>query len=210
MTARAAAKRQLVAAPERRPEAHVVVARHRASPISSPSASSTPAMLEEIEDVLIRADLGVEVAAASRDAIGQGRYDKAISPDEVKAVLAAEVEKVLQPVAQAAGRSTARNRSSSWWSASTAPARPRPSASSRRNSAPKASSVMLAAGDTFRAAAIDQLKIWGERVGAQVVAREPGVGCGGPRVRRADQARKAGTPTCCWSTPPAGCRIKPS
>src|SRR6516162_6285275 len=54
------------------------------------------AMLEEIEDVLLRADLGTEVAARIAEAVGKGRYDKAISADEV----ATEVEKVLVPVAK--------------------------------------------------------------------------------------------------------------
>src|SRR5229473_7737831 len=58
------------------------------------------AMLDEIEDVLIRADLGVDSAARIAAAVGEGRYDKAITPEEVKAVLAAEVEKVMAPVAQ--------------------------------------------------------------------------------------------------------------
>src|SRR3954462_9215493 len=58
------------------------------------------AMLDEIEDVLLRADLGTEVAARIADAVGAGRYDKAISADDVKAVVAAEVEKVLGPVAK--------------------------------------------------------------------------------------------------------------
>src|SRR5258708_10234377 len=58
------------------------------------------AMLDEIEEVLIRADLGIDVAARVAAAVGEGRYDKAISPDEVKAVVAAEVEKVLAPVAK--------------------------------------------------------------------------------------------------------------
>src|ERR1700756_4885439 len=58
------------------------------------------AMLDDIEDVLLRADLGTEVAARIADAVGTGRYDKAISADEVKSVVAAEVEKVLTPVAQ--------------------------------------------------------------------------------------------------------------
>ena len=49
--------------------------------------------LEELEDVLMRADLGVEVAARIVDAVGHGRYDKTISADEVKAILAAEVER---------------------------------------------------------------------------------------------------------------------
>src|ERR1700759_5750206 len=56
------------------------------------------AMLEDIEDVLLRADLGTEVAARIAAAVGHGRYDKAITADDVKAVVAAEVEKVLVPV----------------------------------------------------------------------------------------------------------------
>src|SRR6266545_7227345 len=58
------------------------------------------AMLDEIEEVLIRADLGVDSAAKIAAAVGEGRYDQAITPDEVKAVVAAEVEKVLAPVAK--------------------------------------------------------------------------------------------------------------
>src|SRR6266571_3528289 len=59
-----------------------------------------PAMVAEIEEVLIRADLGVDVAARVAAAVGEGRYDKAITPDEVKAVLATEVEKVMAPTAK--------------------------------------------------------------------------------------------------------------
>src|SRR6201993_1387651 len=58
------------------------------------------AMLEDIEDVLLRADLGTQVAARIAQAVGHGRYDKAISADEVKDVVATEVEKVLAPVAK--------------------------------------------------------------------------------------------------------------
>src|SRR6202020_3322976 len=58
------------------------------------------AMLDDIEDVLLRADLGTEVAARISEAVGHGRYDKSISADEVKAVVATEVEKVLAPVAK--------------------------------------------------------------------------------------------------------------
>src|SRR6266702_5568996 len=58
------------------------------------------AMLDDIEDVLLRADLGTEVAVRIADAVGAGRYDKAISADDVKNVVATEVEKVLAPVAK--------------------------------------------------------------------------------------------------------------
>src|ERR1700712_3944695 len=58
------------------------------------------AMLDDIEDVLLRADLGTAVAARIAAAVGAGRYDKAISADDVKQVVATEVEKVLSPVAK--------------------------------------------------------------------------------------------------------------
>jgi fused signal recognition particle receptor len=131
------------------------------------------AMIEELEEVLIRADLGVETAGKIAAAIGEGRYDKTIAPGEVKDILAAEVEKVLLPVAQSlkideakpfvilvagvngSGKTTTIGKLASRFRA-------------------EGRKVVLAAGDTFRAAAIDQLKIWGERTGASVVARAPG------------------------------------
>src|SRR3954464_9614144 len=58
------------------------------------------AMLDDIEDVLLRADLGTAVAERIAEAVGEGRYDKAISADEVKTVVATEVEKVLAAIAQ--------------------------------------------------------------------------------------------------------------
>jgi fused signal recognition particle receptor len=132
------------------------------------------AMIDDIEDVLVRADLGVDTAARIASAIGEGRYDKAISPDEVKAVVAAEVEKVLVPVAKplviAAGAKPfvilVVGVNGSGKTTTIGKLAARLNADGRR--------VMLAAGDTFRAAAIDQLKIWGERVGADVVARAQG------------------------------------
>src|SRR5438045_3855106 len=131
------------------------------------------AMLDEIEDVLIRADLGVDSAARIAAAVGEGRYDKSITADEVKAVVAAEVEKVLAPVAKPLAMAEARpfvvlvvgvNGSGKTTTIGKLAAKFRA----------EGRSVMLAAGDTFRAAAIDQLKIWGRRSGASVIAREQG------------------------------------
>lgn len=56
--------------------------------------------LEELQNELIRADLGLDFAARIADVLGEGRFEKAIAPDEVKAVLAGEIEKVLSPVAK--------------------------------------------------------------------------------------------------------------
>src|ERR1700755_2462192 len=132
------------------------------------------AMLEDIEDVLLRADLGTDVAARIAEAVGTGRYDKAISADEVKNVVATEVEKVLALVAKplvidtshapfvilvvgvnGSGKTTTIGKLSAKLSA-------------------EGRKVMLAAGDTFRAAAIEQLKIWGERTKSPVVAGAEG------------------------------------
>ena len=131
------------------------------------------AMVEEIEDVLLRADLGVETAGRIAAAVGEGRYDKTITPDEVKAIVASEVEKVLAPVAKPLAVDGAKpfvilvvgvNGSGKTTTIGKLAAR-----FTRDGVA-----VMLAAGDTFRAAAIDQLKIWGERTGAEVIARAQG------------------------------------
>ncbi len=55
--------------------------------------------LEDLEDALIQADFGLETATRISDAVGKGRYEKGISPDEVRAILATEVERALDPVA---------------------------------------------------------------------------------------------------------------
>ena len=132
------------------------------------------AMLEDIEDVLLRADLGTEVAARIAAAVGHGRYDKAITADDVKSVVATEVEKVLAPVAKplvidatqkpfvilvvgvnGSGKTTTIGKLAAKLGA-------------------EGRKVMLAAGDTFRAAAIEQLKIWGERTKSPVIAGAQG------------------------------------
>jgi len=149
------------------------------------------AMLDDIEEVLIRADLGLESAARIAAAVGEGRYDKSITADEVKAVVAAEVEKVLTPVAEplpigegkpfvvlvvgvnGSGKTTTIGKLASKFRA-------------------EGRSVMLAAGDTFRAAAIDQLNIWGARSGASVIARAPGADAAGLAFDALTQARGEG------------------
>ena len=128
--------------------------------------------MEELENELIRADLGVDFAGRIASALGDGRFEKGISPEEVRALLAAEIEKVLAPVAKplevtatpfvilvagvnGSGKTTTIGKMAARF---------------RRDG----KKVMLVAGDTFRAAAIEQLKIWGERTGAAVMARAQG------------------------------------
>jgi fused signal recognition particle receptor len=137
------------------------------------------ATIDEIEDELIRADLGTETAGRIATELRYGRFDSGITPDEIKAVVAAEVEKALAGVAQpltidpavkpfvilvagvnGSGKTTTIGKLAAKLRA-------------------EGRSVMLAAGDTFRAAAIDQLKIWAQRSGAEFVAREAGADAAG-------------------------------
>ncbi len=131
-----------------------------------------PETLDALEDELVRADFGTDLAIRIVDEFGQGRYPQGLTPDEVKGVLAAEIEKVLTPVAKpleitarpfivlvagvnGSGKTTTIGKLAARFSRA-------------------GKKVMLVAGDTFRAAAIDQLKIWADRTGASVMAREQG------------------------------------
>lgn len=135
--------------------------------------------IEELEDVLIQADLGVDVSTRIAAAIGKGRFDRQISPEEVHQVLASEVEAILTPVAQplvidrshkpfvllmvgvnGSGKTTTIGKLAAKFSAD-------------------GLKVTLAAGDTFRAAAIEQLKVWAERTRSPIVAREQGADSAG-------------------------------
>src|ERR1700753_2629586 len=128
------------------------------------------AMLEDIEDVLLRADLGTEVAARIAEAVGAGRYDKAISADEVKNVVATEVEKVLAPVAKPLAVEASRAPFVILVVGVNGSGKTTTIGKLAAKFAAEGHKVMLAAGDTFRAAAIEQLKVWGERTRAPVIA----------------------------------------
>jgi fused signal recognition particle receptor len=135
--------------------------------------------LQDLEDVLIQADLGIETAMRITDALASGRYGKDVSSDEVRGIMASEVAKVLEPVARpleldlsfkphvvlvvgvnGTGKTTTIGKL----------------AAKLRDAGLK---VTLGAGDTFRAAAIEQLKIWAERTGSTFVATKLGADAAG-------------------------------
>jgi fused signal recognition particle receptor len=132
------------------------------------------AMLEDIEDVLLRADLGTDVAARIAEAVGAGRYDKAISADEVKSVVATEVEKVLSLVAKPLVIDTAHSPFVILVVGVNGSGKTTTIGKLSAKFAAEGRKVMLAAGDTFRAAAIEQLKIWGERTNSPVISGAQG------------------------------------
>ena len=132
------------------------------------------AVIEELEDTLIRADLGVDVAARIAAAVGEGRYDKTVSADEVKAILATELEKILTPVAVPLAIDPAAKPFVILVAGVNGSGKTTTIGKLAARLTREGRSVMLAAGDTFRAAAIDQLKIWGERTRSPVIAGAQG------------------------------------
>ena len=134
--------------------------------------------VEDLEDLLIQADLGVATALKVVDLVRDGRFTKGIGAEDVQAIIAAEVEQVLAPVAtplkpdgqkpfvvlvvgvNGSGKTTTIGKLAAKYTR-------------------EGKKVMLAAGDTFRAAAVEQLKIWGERIGIPVVARDTGADAAG-------------------------------
>jgi fused signal recognition particle receptor len=150
------------------------------------------ATLDDLEDLLIQSDLGIATTGRITEAIAKGRFEKGISAGDVRTILASEVERVLAPVAKplvidplkkphvilmvgvnGTGKTTTIGKLAAKFKA-------------------EGKSVVLAAGDTFRAAAIDQLKVWGERTGCPVVARGVGEDASGLAYDSLKQAQVTG------------------
>jgi fused signal recognition particle receptor len=146
--------------------------------------------LDDIEEVLIKADFGLDMAERIRGKLAETRRERGIAPEAVRELLAVEIAKVLKPLEQpleAAGES-----------------RPAVFLVVGVNGTGKTTtigklahrfkqsgqSVLLAAGDTFRAAAIDQLTLWGARVGAEVVSGEIGADPAGVAYEALEQAQR--------------------
>ncbi|WP_299477894.1 signal recognition particle-docking protein FtsY [uncultured Roseibium sp.] len=136
-------------------------------------------MLEELEDILIQADLGVDTAMAITDRLSDGRYNKEISPEEVREILSQEVEKVLEPVAQPLDLDMGKKPHVVLMVGVNGTGKTTTIGKLSKKLRSEGKKVMLAAGDTFRAAAVEQLKIWGERTGAEVIARDTGADAAG-------------------------------
>jgi len=137
------------------------------------------ATIDEIEDALIRADLGAETAGRIATELRYGRFDTAITPDEIKVAVATEVEKVLGGVAQPLAIDPAVKPFVILVAGVNGSGKTTTIGKLAAKLRAEGRTVMLAAGDTFRAAAIDQLKIWAERSGSAFVAREAGADAAG-------------------------------
>ncbi|WOI57419.1 signal recognition particle-docking protein FtsY [Palleronia sp. LCG004] len=130
-------------------------------------------MLEQLEDLLITADMGVETAGRVTANMAEGRMGRRLSTNEIKTLLAQEIARIMEPVARplplyskkpqvvlvvgvnGSGKTTTIGKLASQFRAA-------------------GKSVVIAAGDTFRAAAVEQLQVWGERAGVPVMTAPQG------------------------------------
>ncbi|KKB07706.1 signal recognition particle-docking protein FtsY [Devosia chinhatensis] len=150
------------------------------------------ATLDELEDVLIQADLGIDTAMAITETLRRDRFDKDVSGEDVRAVLAAEVEKVLGPVARPLVIDAASKPFVILMIGVNGSGKTTTIGKLAQKFAREGRSVMLAAGDTFRAAAIEQLQVWGQRTGAPVLVRPTGADASGLAFDAVTQARAEG------------------
>ena len=145
----------------------------RTAPGSEPRRALDDAMLESLEELLIASDMGVETALRVSANIAEGRMGRRISGSELKVLLAAEIARIMEPVARplplypkkpqvvlvvgvnGSGKTTTIGKLASQFKAA-------------------GKSVVIAAGDTFRAAAVEQLQVWGRRAGVPVMTAPEG------------------------------------
>ena len=149
--------------------------------------------LEDLEDILIQADLGLATSARIAKAVGEGRYDKQIAPEEVRSILAREVEQILTPVARPLAIDTAKRPFVVLMVGVNGSGKTTTIGKLAAKFRAEGKTVMLAAGDTFRAAAIEQLKVWGERTGAEVVFGQQGADAAGLAFEALQKAKANGT-----------------
>lgn len=151
------------------------------------------ASLENLEDVLIMADLGPRTAAKIVAAFGEHKFEDGIAEDKVREALAEEIEKLLAPVAlpidikkpdagpfvilvtgvNGVGKTTTIGKLGKWIGG-------------------QGHKVMLAAADTFRAAAVEQIQIWGQRLGVPVVSKDVGADAAAVAFEAYERAKREG------------------
>jgi fused signal recognition particle receptor len=145
----------------------------RAAPEAAPRRVLDDAMLESLEELLIAADMGVDTALRVTANMAEGRMGKRLSTQEIKELLAQEIARIMEPVARpmpiyakrpqvvlvvgvnGSGKTTTIGKLAAQFKAA-------------------GKSVVIAAGDTFRAAAVEQLQVWGQRAGVPVMTAPEG------------------------------------
>jgi fused signal recognition particle receptor len=148
--------------------------------------------LEELEELLITTDLGVATAAKVTAQLAKTRFGQDVSPDEIKETLAAEITRILEPVAKPLEIDVGRKPHVVLVVGVNGSGKTTTIGKMAKARKDEGLSVMLAAGDTFRAAAVEQLKVWGERTDCPVIARDTGADAAGLAYDAVAEARKQG------------------
>jgi len=135
--------------------------------------------LDELEELLIASDMGVGVAGEVVEALRRTRFNQEVAPEEVRAALAAEIARLVEPVAKPLRCDPAKQPFVILVVGVNGSGKTTTIGKLAKQYRDDGRRVVLAAGDTFRAAAVEQLQIWGQRTGCRVVTRPPGADAAG-------------------------------
>ena len=148
------------------------------------------AALHELEELLIATDIGVKTAARLTEKLARERFDKEVGEAEVREALADDIAAILAPVARPLEADGAHKPHVVLVVGVNGSGKTTTIGKLAKIERARGRTVVLAAGDTFRAAAVAPLKIWGERAGCPVVARETGADAAGLAFDALEQARR--------------------
>ncbi|MCW5771132.1 MAG: signal recognition particle receptor subunit alpha, partial [Rhodospirillaceae bacterium] len=137
------------------------------------------AAIGELEELLIQSDLGPATAVKLAGGLTKRRFDGEVTDGQIRSALAEDVAAILAPVTQPLTLDPARKPHVILVVGVNGSGKTTTIGKLAQQMRAEKKRVTLAAGDTFRAAAIDQLKIWGERTGCPVVAKQPGADSAG-------------------------------
>ena len=148
--------------------------------------------IEELEDTLIAADLGAAAAMRVTERLAKDRFDKEVSPEEIREALASEIADILRPVEKPFEIDTTKKPYVLLMVGVNGAGKTTTIGKIGAKLIAEGKSVILAAGDTFRAAAVEQLKVWGERIGAPVVTTKLGGDAAGLAYEAIARAKEEG------------------
>jgi fused signal recognition particle receptor len=148
--------------------------------------------LAELEELLIAADLGIGLAEEVTGRLRRTRFNQEVAPEEIRAALAEEVAKSLSLVDRPLKLDPALKPMVILVVGVNGSGKTTTIGKLAKQYRDAGKTVVMAAGDTFRAAAVEQLKIWGERAGATVIARETGADAAGLAFDAFEEARRRG------------------
>jgi fused signal recognition particle receptor len=149
--------------------------------------------LLELEELLIASDMGVGLAAEVTEALRKSRFDQEVSPEEVRAALAEQVIRLVEPVMKPLRLDLNRKPFVILVVGVNGSGKTTTIAKLAKQYREAGREVVLAAGDTFRAAAVEQLQIWGERIGCRVVTKPAGSDAAGLAYEALEQTRVEGS-----------------